>query len=125
MISHACIGVRDLNRAIQFYDTVLGIIGANEVIKNERVKMYGTSVDGPKLMVCTPFNKKEASVGNGSMVMIQADSQESVKELYDKALELGASDEGPPDDRLGGIIYAAYIRDLDGNKIGFLHRPKS
>ena len=125
MISHACIGVRDLNRAIQFYDTVLGIIGANEVIKNERVKMYGTSVDGPKLMVCTPFNKKEASVGNGSMVMIQADSQEIVKELYDKALELGASDEGPPDDRLGGIIYAAYIRDLDGNKIGFLHRPKS
>ena len=125
MISHACIGVRDLNRAIQFYDTVLGIIGANEVIKNERVKMYGTSVDGPKLMVCTPFNKKEASVGNGSMVMIQADSQESVKELYDKALELGASDEGPPDDRLGGIIYAAYIRDLHGNKIGFLHRPKS
>lgn len=125
MISHACIGVRDLNRAIQFYDTVLGIIGANEVIKNERVKMYGTSVDGPKLMVCMPFNKKEASVGNGSMVMIQADSQESVKELYDKALELGASDEGPPDDRLGGIIYAAYIRDLDGNKIGFLHRPKS
>ena len=125
MISHACIGVRDLNRAIQFYDTVLGIIGANEVIKNERVKMYGTSVDGPKLMVCTPFNKKEASVGNGSMVMIQADSQESVKKLYEKALELGASDEGPPDDRLGGIIYAAYIRDLDGNKIGFLHRPKS
>ena len=72
-----------------------------------------------------PGNKKEASVGNGSMVMILADSQESVKELYDKALELGASDEGAPDERAGGKIYAAYIRELDGNKIGFLHRPKS
>ena len=125
MISHASIGVRDLNRAIQFYDTLLGIIGAKEVIRTERAKMYGTSVDEPKLMVCIPFDKKEASVGNGSMVMIQADSQESVKELYDKALELGASDEGSPDDRAGGKIYAAYIRDLDGNKIGFVHRPKS
>ena len=50
--------------------------------------------------------------------------EESIK-CYDKALELGASDEGLPDDRVGGKIYAAYIRDLDGNKIGFLHRPKS
>ena len=59
----------------------------------------------------------------GGMVMIKADSNKSVKGLYDMAIELGASDEGPPGDRLGGDVYAAYIGDLDGNNVGFMSLP--
>ena len=35
-----------------------------------------------------------------------------------KALELGATDDGPPGERLP-IFYGAYVRDLDGNKLCF------
>ena len=50
------------------------------------------------------------------MVALAADSAAAVQKLYAKALELGGKDEGAPGDR-GGGFYAAYFRDLDGNKL--------
>jgi predicted lactoylglutathione lyase len=41
-----------------------------------------------------------------------------VDSLYAKAMELGATDEGKPGERMKGF-YAAYFRDLDGNKLNF------
>ena len=38
--------------------------------------------------------------------------------LYEKALSLGATDEGEPRDRGSSMgFYGGYFRDLDGNKI--------
>ena len=50
------------------------------------------------------------------MVAIHCDSPDKVKALYDKAIKLGGKDEGPPGNRWG-TFYAAYFRDLDGNKL--------
>ena len=50
------------------------------------------------------------------MVAIHCDSPAKVKAVYDKALKLGAKDEGGPGTRFG-TFYAAYFRDLDGNKL--------
>jgi predicted lactoylglutathione lyase len=36
--------------------------------------------------------------------------------VYEKALELGGTDEGAPGLR-GDFFYAGYFRDLDGNKL--------
>ena len=36
-----------------------------------------------------------------------------------KALELGATDDGAPGERVPGMFYGAYVRDLDGNKLCF------
>ena len=41
-----------------------------------------------------------------------------VDELYARAIELGASDEGPPGERMPGF-YGGYFRDPDGNKAVF------
>jgi predicted lactoylglutathione lyase len=41
-----------------------------------------------------------------------------VDELHARAIELGASDEGPPGERLPGF-YGGYFRDVDGNKAVF------
>ena len=71
-------------------------------------------------MICIPYNKEEATSGNGNMVMLKTDSRQVVDALYIRTLQLGALDEGQPGVRLGGKIYAAYIRDPDGNKIGFM-----
>ena len=50
------------------------------------------------------------------MVALQAKDPEQVKRIYNLALSMGGTDEGPPGDR-GGGFYAAYFRDLDGNKL--------
>ena len=68
------------------------------------------------------FDGKAATPGNGAMVALAVDSQAKVKALYDKAMKLGGKDEGPPGLRWG-TFYAAYFRDLDGNKLNFFHFP--
>ncbi|MDX1508741.1 MAG: VOC family protein, partial [Woeseiaceae bacterium] len=57
-----------------------------------------------------------ATVGNGVMIAIALDSPQKVDAFHAKALELGGTDEGAPGDR-GDNFYAAYFRDLDGNKL--------
>jgi predicted lactoylglutathione lyase len=64
-----------------------------------------------------PFDGKPATVGNGGMVSLGAANADQVKALHAKCLALGGTCEGPPGDR-GGGFYAAYFRDLDGNKLG-------
>ena len=68
--------------------------------------------------VFVPYDGSEASVGNGSMVGIILETTEDVDALYKKALELGATDEGEPGQRVP-TFYGAYVRDLDGNKLTF------
>ena len=50
------------------------------------------------------------------MVSLACADPEQVQALHARALELGAKDEGAPGPR-GGGFYAAYFRDLDGNKL--------
>ena len=68
------------------------------------------------LMVMKPFDGKPATVGNGSMVALSADSAEQVAEIHAKALALGGTDEGAPGPRGEGAFHCGYFRDLDGNK---------
>jgi predicted lactoylglutathione lyase len=78
---------------------------------------------GPILSVVRPFDGAQATAGNGSMASLLCDSQEQVAAIHAKALELGGTDEGAPGPRSGGgaTVYAAYFRDLDGNKICAIH----
>ena len=68
--------------------------------------------------ITTPFDGNPASVGNGVMVALMADSTDKVDALYAKAIELGGTDEGAPGARSDNF-YAGYFRDLDGNKLNF------
>jgi predicted lactoylglutathione lyase len=72
------------------------------------------------LAVCEPYDNKPATVGNGVMPALTAASKEAVDKTYAKAMEKGATDEGPPGLR-GDTFYGAYFRDLDGNKICVFH----
>ena len=86
----------------------------------ERLVAWGVKPGRPALGVIKPFNKQPAASGNGTMVALNVESRAQVDALHKKALELGASDEGAPGLR-GGTFYAAYFRDLDGNKLNFFH----
>lgn len=116
MLAYTTIGTNDLPRAAAFYDEVLAIIGAKRFMEFEQFIAWGSSRDGAGLGVTRPFDGQAATVGNGVMVALGANSRDTVDRVHAKALELGGSDEGAPGERFGGF-YAAYFRDLDGNKL--------
>ena len=116
MIGYVTLGTNDIKRAARFYDALLAEIGASRFMDSERFIAWATSPDAPALSVTLPFDEKAARVGNGVMVALTVDSPERVDALYKKAMELGATDEGPPGPR-GDGFYAGYFRDLDGNKL--------
>jgi catechol 2,3-dioxygenase-like lactoylglutathione lyase family enzyme len=116
MIAYVTIGTNDLGRAALFYDQLLAVLGARRVWELERSIGWSTSAGAPTVSVITPYDGKPATVGNGVMVALAARSKPEVDALYKKAIELGARDEGAAGPRTGGY-YAAYFRDLDGNKL--------
>ena len=117
MIGYALLGTNDIARAAAFYDAVLELMGANRFMESERFIAWAVAPDKPSLGVCMPYDGKAASVGNGTMIALTVDSNEKVDAIYRKAIELGATDEGPPGPRGLSGFYAGYFRDLDGNKL--------
>ena len=118
MIGYVVLGTNDLPRATAFYDALLAEMGVKRLMEfGGRGYGWAAAMDKPMLCIMTPYDRKPASVGNGAMVGIAADSREAVDRVYRKALALGGKDEGPPGLRAegGDGIYAAYFRDLDGN----------
>jgi len=118
MLGYTTLGTSDMDRAVAFYDGLLAEIGAKQLFGMDRIKFYGTSTDAPMLAICIPYDEKPHEVGNGQMVAIPGGSREGVDRLHAKALELGATDEGAPGERLP-VFYGGYVRDLDGNKLCF------
>ncbi|QDA56601.1 VOC family protein [Thermomonas aquatica] len=117
MLAYATLGTKDLPKAAAFYDEVLGVLGARRFMEEpDYFIAWGNSETGAGLGITYPFDKQAASVGNGTMVALQGDSRAQVDAVHAKALELGGTDEGAPGQRWPGF-YAAYFRDLDGNKL--------
>jgi catechol 2,3-dioxygenase-like lactoylglutathione lyase family enzyme len=116
MIGYVTLGTNDLPRAVAFYDKLLGLLGAKRLMEFERGIAWGKDMASPGVGVMMPFDGKPATVGNGMMVALSAPSHETVDAVYNLALEMGGSDEGKPGPR-GDGFYAAYFRDLDGNKL--------
>lgn len=120
MIAYTTIGVADMEKAKAFYLSLLEDMGVKVFMDMDRIALLGVPDGGAMLAVCTPYDGGEASPGNGNMVAIPPGSKELVDKLHAKALELGASDEGAPGQRMDGF-YGGYFRDADGNKICFCH----
>jgi predicted lactoylglutathione lyase len=115
MIGYVTLGTNDLAKARTFFDALLGELGARQVMANDRMIIWGTQPGAPMVAVCTPYDGKAATAGNGTMIALNVGSKENVDKVYGKALELGAADDGAPGPR-GGAGYFGYFRDLDGNK---------
>jgi len=116
MIGYVTLGTNDLDRAAAFYDALLGELGATRALQDERFIAWATAEGDSMLSIIRPFDENPASVGNGSMVALALENPGQVDAVYQKAMELGAGDEGAPGER-GPGFYAAYFRDPDGNKL--------
>lgn len=121
MIGYVTIGVSDMERAKAFYSDLLGDLGGKVLVDMGRIAFIGKSMREPTLAVCTPFNEEPNHPGNGNMVAIHPGSKEAVDAHYKKAIELGATCDGEPGQRIPGQFYGAYVKDLDGNKLAFFY----
>lgn len=119
MIGYVTVGVSDMEKAKAFYGDLFSGLGAKVLFDKGRIAMIGKSMQDPMIAVCIPFNQEEPTPGNGSMISISAGTKEQAAKLYHKAIELGATCEGEPGQRLADFFYGAYVRDPDGNKLCF------
>ena len=116
MIGYVTLGTNDMARAASFYDELLGIMGAKRTTETDRYIAWGTAPNRPMLFVIKPADGNKATIGNGVMVALVAKNKEEVDKVYNKAISLGATCEGPVGPR-GDDFYAGYFRDADGNKL--------
>jgi catechol 2,3-dioxygenase-like lactoylglutathione lyase family enzyme len=129
MYSHRTIGSANIPRAARFYDEVLKPLGL------KRRKTFKVAVsyapqdfDGinEPFWVVRPYDKKEASPGNGVTVAFNAESRAAVEAFHAAAIAAGGIDAGAPGLRTHyhPNYFGAYVRDLDGNKIcAVCHHP--
>ena len=122
MSSYVMIGTSDVEKSNAFYDAIFPTIGwcAHKEYAGGKGYSEGGTGKGLCILVYPPFNEKPASAGNGTMIGLMVKSRAEVDAFYEAAMENGATDEGAPGLRphYGPNWYAAYLRDLTGNKIG-------
>jgi len=119
MLLYVTVGTNNLKRAIEFYDPVLKTLGYSRLITKHDEAGYAEAADiRCRFWVVYPFDKQEATIGNGSMTAFLAESRAAVDALHAAALLYGGTDEGPPGIRpFHENFYGAYVRDPDGNKL--------
>ncbi|HSN98464.1 MAG TPA: VOC family protein [Candidatus Nanopelagicales bacterium] len=119
MILYFTLGTNDLARAGSFYDELLAGMDAKRVMELDRFIAWSNAPGAPMLAVIKPIDGQPATVGNGVMAALHVGDTAKIDALHAKALALGAKDEGAPGFRMG-TFYAAYFRDLDGNKLALV-----
>ncbi|MDJ0642477.1 MAG: VOC family protein [Erythrobacter sp.] len=117
MIGYVTLGTNDLPRAAKFYDAIAEHFGVGRMMDFDTFIAWGAVGGAPGVAATQPFDEKEATVGNGTMVALEVDSPEKVQAIYETALANGGSDEGAPGPRGNDGFYAGYFRDPDGNKL--------
>ena len=115
MIDHVSIAVRDLDVSTRFYEQVLGTIGF------AKLKVEPTTVGFGKRYPEFWLNERERTAGanDGAHVCLRARSTDAVDAFHTVALRAGGSSDGAPGLRpeYNARYYAAFIRDLDANKV--------
>jgi catechol 2,3-dioxygenase-like lactoylglutathione lyase family enzyme len=120
MFTHVTVGTNDPDRARQFYDAVFEVLGIPGQHTPKGAVYFNPDPAAATGMfgVVTPRNEEPACFANGGTVGFKAESTAQVDAWYAAGMANGGSDEGPPGPREFGMpIYAAYMRDPDGNKL--------
>ncbi|MCV2401590.1 VOC family protein [Marinomonas sp. C2222] len=114
-INYFVLGTNDMTASVKFYDSLFEQKGPKQVLATDRMTYWQN--DDMAFAVALPFDGESATNGNGTMLGFGVDSAKEVERLHKKAIELGGSCEGEPNQR--GPYFSAYVRDLDKNKLCF------
>ena len=118
MIDHVSVAVSDLSAAMRFYEAVLGAIGYSAL--DIRGSTVGFGKKYSEFWLNARPDMAPLPEHPGAHVCLRVRSIELVDAFHAAALANGGSSNGPPGlrphDGEGGY-YAAFILDLDGNRV--------
>ena len=101
MLHHVSVGVRDVERAAQFYDPVLKTLGYRRVMEFLPYAIgYGETRQRPEFWIQLPQNRQPATTGNGVHVAFLARNRKVIDGFHSAALSAGGSNGGEPGPRL-------------------------
>jgi len=124
MFSHVMLGANDIDESKKFYDAVLGALGYEPGVIDEKGRVFWIDKSGI-FSISKPIDGEPAGHGNGSTLGFSAKSVEAANAWHAIGLASGGTAcEEPPGPREGttGSLYLAYLRDPAGNKVCVLHR---
>lgn len=114
-MSDTVLGTNDMEAAVTFYDSLFETTEPHQIFAMERMTFW--QFESFAFAIAIPFDGEHTTNGNGTMVGFEVGSPDEVKRLHKKAIELGGTCEGKPNQR--GPRFSGYVRDLDKNKICF------
>ena len=126
MIDHVSVPVRDLDAAARFYEAVLGTLG---MLKLEvRAATVGFGKKYPEFWINLRPGMAAVDASSGAHVCFRARSPDLIDAFHAAAMKAGGASDGAPGLRPqhGEGYYAAFIRDLEGNRIEavtFVEKP--
>lgn len=106
MINYTMIGTNRFDEAVAFYEALMAEMGATRAYATERNVGWGWGIGTPPFIVTKPFDRREATSGNGSMIAFDLESPEQVDALHAKVLALGGTSEGDPGPRGAHLLQA-------------------
>src|ERR1700737_4077183 len=117
IFTHVTVGTNALGKAPPFYGPVLGTLGYKRLNDlGDNGSIWGESA--PEFFVLKPANGQPATFANGGTISFVAPSRAAGAKFHKAALAAGGKGEGPVGPRSWHpSAYAAYVRDLDGNKL--------
>lgn len=114
MLDHVTIGVRDLQKAKEFYDRALCPLGI-ECLYTDEDGFAGYGVNPRAFFWVGRRDDRQTSVH----VAFAAQDRKTVDRFYEEALKAGGRDNGPPGIRAHyhPDYYGAFVLDLDGHNV--------
>jgi catechol 2,3-dioxygenase-like lactoylglutathione lyase family enzyme len=117
MLDHVSIGVRDLARAIAFYDRVLATIEYRRMHTNPEAVGYGS--ERPDFWLNPTSTPVKEDMGSGLHFCFLAPGKAAVDAFHEAGLAAGGRDNGGPGLRpqYGPTYYASFVIDPDGYRL--------
>jgi catechol 2,3-dioxygenase-like lactoylglutathione lyase family enzyme len=117
MIDHISIEVSDLKRATKFYEDVLSTLGMTKVRSWPAASGFGKAY--PEFWINARPDMPKTRDDSGMHVCLRARDKDTVDAFYAAAMRAGGASDGAPGMRpeYNDKYYAAFIRDLDGNRV--------
>jgi len=117
MIDHISVGVADLDRAARFYEAVLASVGLTRLVTRPKTIGFGKSY--PEFWINLRPGMAKVTPENGVHICLRAKTAAEVDAFHAAALAAGGASDGAPGIRPHDRVkyYAAFVLDLDGNRL--------